>query len=249
MENIEKTKDYGIFKYLKGNRPLNRNHVKKLKSSIENNNLLNLHPIIINEKFEIIDGQHRLECAKQLGYEIYFIQSDKVHDEHLIDCNVNQKSFEVENFVGYFATKDGNTEYIRLKTFMNRTNLKPKSILCLIIGNVSNDLLLFLKTGKFKLPTDGDADKLIDFYCDFIVYIQDKRIRPLSMFSNHYFAKALRWIYKTDGFEMTIFFKKLDLRWFDLKPQLNAEGWYKLLINIYNFKNHNKIEEEYGAAK
>ena len=106
MEQVQKTKNYAQFKYLLGNRPIDRYHLRKLRESIENNNHLNLHPIIVNQDFEIIDGQHRFEVARDLGLDVYFIKSDIIKDEHLIDCNVNQKSFEVENFIEFFATKE-----------------------------------------------------------------------------------------------------------------------------------------------
>ncbi len=108
MNQIEKTKEYSKFKHLKGNRPIQKYHLKKLKQSIEKDNCLNLHPIIVNKNFEIIDGQHRLEVAKQLDLDIFFIQSESVKDEHFIEGNVNQKSLEVENYIDYFAIKDKN---------------------------------------------------------------------------------------------------------------------------------------------
>ncbi len=249
MDQIEKTKDYSIFKLLTGNRPLNRAHLKKLKESIEKNNHLNLHPIVVNQNYEIIDGQHRLECAKQLNVDIFFIRSDKVVDEHLIDCNVNQKSFECENYIDYFAIKDKKPEYIQLKRMLEISGLKPKALLTLILGTVSTNLLEFLKTGKFKFPAAEDPKNVMDFYYDFISYAKDKRLKPISMFTNHNFTRSLRWLFKTTGFETSIFFKKLDMRWFDLKPQRTAEDWYSLLINIYNFKNHSRLENEYALER
>ncbi len=246
MDQIEKTKDYSIFKFLKGNRPLNRAHLKKLKASIEKNNHLNLHPIVVNQNYEIIDGQHRLECAKQLNVHIFFIRSDKVVDEHLIDCNVNQKSFECENYIDYFAIKDKKPEYIQLKRMLEISGLRPKALLTLILGTVSTNLLEFLKTGKFKFPAIEDTKNVMEFYYNFIAYAKDKRLKPISMFTNHNFTRSLRWLFKTTGFETSIFFKKLDMRWFDLKPQRTAEDWYSLLINIYNFKNHSRLENEYA---
>ncbi len=245
MEQVEKTNEYSKFKYLTGNRPLNRSHLKKLKTSIETNNHLNLHPIIVNQNFEVIDGQHRLECARQLGVEVFYIKSDQIKDEHLIDCNVNQKGFECENYIEFFAVKDKKPEYIQLRDMMKVSGLKPKALLTLILGVVSTNILEFLKTGKFKFPSTEDPKKIMDFYADFSTYAKDKRLKPLSMFSNHNFTRALRWIFKTNGFESSIFFKKLDLRWFDLKPQRTSEDWYSLLISIYNFKNHNRIEDEF----
>lgn len=242
MEQIEKTKEYHVFKTLDGNRPLIKSHIKKLKESVSNNNFLNLHPIVVNENFEIIDGQHRLEVAKQLGVEIFYILSSKVTDDHLITSNVNQKGWEVENYIDFYACKHKIEPYIQFKQMMIQSGLKPKAILNLTLGIVSTNLLQFLKTGKFKFPASENPQKILDFYCDFIAYARDKRIRPLSMFTNHHFTKSFRWLYRTTGFETNIFFKKLDLKWFDLKPQRTAEEWYQLILSIYNFKNHNRIE-------
>lgn len=249
MEQIEKTKDYDKFKILKGNRPIDRYHLKKLKESIEKDNRLNLHPIIVNQDFEIIDGQHRCEAAKQLGIDIFFIKSESVSDEHLIDCNVNQKSFEVENYIDYFAIKEKKEEYIQLRNMLKSSGLKPKALLTLILGTVSTNLLEFLKTGKFRFPVNQEPLEVLNFYFDFSIYVKDKRIKPLSIFTNHNFTRALRWLFKTTNFDACIFFKKLDLRWFDLKPQRNSEEWYQLLISIYNFKNHNRIDSEYALEK
>lgn len=246
MDQVEKTKDYDKFKILTGNRAVERHHLKKLKASIEKSNHLNLHPIIVNNNFEVIDGQHRLQAARELQVEIFYIQSANIEDDHLIDCNVNQKSFDVENYINYFAIKDKKEEYIQLKNMLKASGLKPKAILTLILGTVSANILEFLKTGKFKFPTNHDPKMILNFYYDFKAYAADKRIKPLSIFSNHNFTRALRWLFLTQGFEHTIFFKKLDLQWFELKPQRTAEDWYKLLISIYNYKNHAKIEGEYG---
>lgn len=248
MEQVEKTQDYTKFNLLSGNRPIDKGHLRKLKKSIEENNRLNLHPIIVNKNFEIIDGQHRLQAAKELGVDIYYIKSDTINDDHLIESNVNQKSFEAENYIEYFSTKNKLPDYVELRNYMNMTKLKPKAILTLILGSVSTEILQFLKTGKFKLPKDKAYEKHILSYLDFMAYVNDKRVKPISMFSNHYFTKAYRWICLTNGFEYEVFVKKLDQRWFDLKPQRGAEEWYRLLLSIYNFKNHNRIEDEYAKS-
>src|SRR5690348_12851099 len=112
MSQIQKTNDYQIFKKMDGNRNLDRFHLRKLSSSIQKDNQLSVHPIIVNKDFYVIDGQHRLEVAKSLGLEIFYVQSDTVTDLHVIDGNVNQKSFEVSNYIDYFAIKEKNPVYI-----------------------------------------------------------------------------------------------------------------------------------------
>lgn len=244
MPEIVKTKNYELFKKMDGNRHLDRYHLKKLALAIKEDNQLDVHPIIVNKDYFVIDGQHRLEAAKQLNCDIYYIKSDTVTDLHVIGGNVNQKSYEVENYIDYFAIKEKKSEYIHLKDMLKSSGLKPKALLTLILGVVSPNLLDFLKTGKFKFPSSDEPLEVLNFYFDFAAYVNDKRLKPFSMFTNHNFTRALRWLFKTVGFDQSIFFKKLDMRWFDLKPQRAAEDWYALLIGIYNFKNQNRLENE-----
>ncbi len=245
MNQIEKTRDYNKFHKLLGNRPIDKGNIKRLEKAIEKDNQLNLHPIIVNGDFEIIDGQHRLEVAKRLNLEIFYLKSEQVTDDHMIEANVNQKVFEVTNYIDYFAIRERKSDYIQLKEMIHTTGLKPKALLTLILGSVNSSLLDFLKTGKFKFPTKEEPLEIINFYFDFSAYVNDKRITPFTMFTNHNFTRALRWLSKTTGFSQEIFFKKLDLRWFDLKPQRTSENWYELLLNIYNYKNQTRIEDEY----
>jgi hypothetical protein len=245
---IQHTKNYEIFQKMEGNRHLDTKHLRKLRASIQRENQLAIHPIIVNKQMSVIDGQHRLEVAKELGLDIFYIKSENVSDIHLIEGNVNQKSWEVENFIDYFAIKEKKSDYIKLKELIKLTSLKPKAILSLMIGAISPILLEFLKTGKFQFPSDIDPKALVDFFLRFQDYANDKKLRPVSMFTNFNFTKALRWVYHTTNFSEDIFFKKLDLKWFELKPQRTAQDWYKLLINIYNYKNYDKISDEWSNS-
>lgn len=56
---IKKTFNYKMFKILKPNRKINNSHVRKLMESISARDLSEFYPILINEKNEVIDGQHR----------------------------------------------------------------------------------------------------------------------------------------------------------------------------------------------
>lgn len=246
---IQNTKNYDQFQKMVGNRGLDKKHLRKLRESILRENQLSIHPIIVNKDMAVIDGQHRLEVAKELGVDIYYIQSDNVSDLHLIEGNANQKSWDVENYINYFAVKERNESYIILKSLMASSGLKPKALMTLLIGSISPAILEFLKIGKFQFPKFTDPKVLIEFFLRFKSYVQDKKIKPYSMFTNYNFTRSLRWIYLTCNFDQETFFKKLDLKWFDLKPQRTAEDWYKLLISIYNFRNNDKISDEWTQSK
>lgn len=60
---IYKTKDYTSFRAIVSNREVNKAHVKKLAASIRKKNLLYIRPVIVNDRMEIIDGQHRVAAC------------------------------------------------------------------------------------------------------------------------------------------------------------------------------------------
>ena len=68
---IHSTGDLSVFKILDGNRNINLGNVDRLVKSIEENGFLQM-PIIVNENYEVIDGQHRLMAAKKINSIIYY---------------------------------------------------------------------------------------------------------------------------------------------------------------------------------
>ncbi|MEQ9286955.1 MAG: ParB N-terminal domain-containing protein [Cyclobacteriaceae bacterium] len=68
---VFETNDYSSFKKIKGNRGIDPQHVNRLEHSFKKKHLKT--PILLNEKMEIVDGQHRVEAAKNLNLPVYYI--------------------------------------------------------------------------------------------------------------------------------------------------------------------------------
>ena len=68
---VQTTSNYSLFTSLEGNRNVNKLHVKRLKESMQKKYLFTV--IIVNEKYQIIDGQHRFTACKgiRVAYKIY----------------------------------------------------------------------------------------------------------------------------------------------------------------------------------
>jgi len=81
ISQVQTTMDYSMFKPIDGNRNKNELHIARLKTSMALNYLFTV--IIVNEKYEIIDGQHRFECIKDLGLPLYYIMC-----KGLLFCNI-----------------------------------------------------------------------------------------------------------------------------------------------------------------
>ena len=68
---IHITRDYSMFKSVKGNRAIDKGHVQKLIREMKKKDL-DL-PIFINENDEVVDGQHTLQARKELGRPVRYL--------------------------------------------------------------------------------------------------------------------------------------------------------------------------------
>ena len=67
------TKDYDMFEFLDTNRQPNTRIINKLEKSIKEHGVQ--IPIIVNDKKQIVDGQHRFWALRKLGYQVPYIIS------------------------------------------------------------------------------------------------------------------------------------------------------------------------------
>jgi hypothetical protein len=112
---VLKTKDLSIFKTISGNRPVNLQHVRRLAYSMKENGVL-VNPIIVNEYGYVVDGQHRLEAAREVKGSIYYIivNGYNLHEVHTL--NLNQKNWAKKDYMLGYAEM-GVESYIKLKEF------------------------------------------------------------------------------------------------------------------------------------
>lgn len=151
---IKGTKDYAIFKVLPGNRIKTKAHVQELMQSFETLTplLREARPIIVNEEYEIIDGQHSLEAAIQTGEVAWFVIVPGLKVTETRAINSTQKGWTVPDYVASYAL-----EIPDYKTLMEIHEEYPVAYTRL------TGLLMFraygggwagktLRTGKYRLP-------------------------------------------------------------------------------------------------
>lgn len=111
---IQSSKDYNKFSFIGANRDTSRGHIENLKKAFEENgNLTEVQPILVNDRFEIIDGQHRFNVCKELGVEIYFTQVPglTVHDARSL--NILHRRWHLSDYIESYA-RAGDTNYQEL---------------------------------------------------------------------------------------------------------------------------------------
>jgi len=99
---IYETKDYKMFQIIPSNRQLYPNTL--LEKNILKTNKLRFNPMIVNQHYEIIDGQHRLDVAERNNLPIYFVidNDSKIDDMMMIQA---AKGWISKDYVHYFATR------------------------------------------------------------------------------------------------------------------------------------------------
>jgi len=146
---MKKTSNYDMFNLIKANRALTEEHVESLMASIGRINLLSENPILVNEKMEVVDGQHRLQACKRLNIPVYYqvkkLGSDT--DDTLILLNHNQRSWKLSDFVHHFATK-GYKEYKKIMEIVDSGyNMSNAIAVCYqYLGGASRQI----RSGEFK---------------------------------------------------------------------------------------------------
>lgn len=159
---ILQTTDFELFKTIKGNRPINANHVVKLINDIEEKNLLPDNPIKVNKNMEIVDGQHRYQAAKALNLPIYYIIMEDGGDLSDVQrLNRNIKVWSALDYLNSYIAL-GNKEYIALKEFADSYRLSVPISLRIMggTGGQHRKLLEEFQSGQFYARDTEHAESL-----------------------------------------------------------------------------------------
>lgn len=161
------TRDYGIFSILQGNRSLNKSKIKRIVEEIgAGTNLLKLCPIIVSEegnKLKVIDGQHRLEVAKQIKSNVWYVICDPLTLYQIAKVNSNTEKWTGKDFINCYA-QTGNPSYVKLKEFATVYGFPLSVNLALLQnGTMKNDTggsksaQKAFETGAFKVRKEDEA--------------------------------------------------------------------------------------------
>ena len=108
---IYESMDYDKFILIEANREVGA--VKELIDSINHIGVMPI-PIIVNEKWEVIDGQHRFTAWKELGKPILYVTVKGLTVEACPWLNRGQKNWKSVDYVHLYSSL-GNANYRLLK--------------------------------------------------------------------------------------------------------------------------------------
>jgi len=227
VNQVYVTNDYTKFKTKDGNRSLNELHLKRLKSSVEENDLLHANPILVNEQFEIIDGQHRFNVCEALSKPIYYIMVKGLGLHEIQILNANAKNWKMEDYIDGYCNL-GFQEYCYLKNIMNKSNLGITPLLSMFSYGNNGDSAISLKNGTLQLPYKTRGLIILKWINDWMQYYSSANRRT--------FIISLVQLYNIQGYSHDKMMQKMKYQSTKLVDCTNSKTYLALLEEIYNFK-------------
>lgn len=131
---VQCTRDYDKFQTNDYNRPLCIEHINRLAAITNFEKSFPYHPIIVNQDFVIIDGHHRYAAARIRQIPIYYMIQPGATEEHIMECNANQKHWEAKDYLDYHV-KRNNPDFIFISAMREEYKIHM-SLLNLVINRI-----------------------------------------------------------------------------------------------------------------
>lgn len=236
VTNIQvfKTKDYDQFKKLQGNRNINKSQVEGLIDSINKVGYQPV-PILVNEKGEIIDGQHRLEAAKHLGIHIYYVVQYGAGAEEVMQLNLRRGNWTVYDFISFYSA-NGNENYVKLNEYAEQfTDIGIIDVAMCLSDAKSRNIQRPLRNGQYQIIETEETVECLHFISDCIHSLS------LIQGGEQQYVPILVGLYKMNLIDEERMKLAINQYAETMASAYNANDALKELQKVYNYrKRHNE---------
>ena len=233
---VHTTTDYFLFKPVDGNRNMNKLHLLRLKKSIASNYLFTV--IIVNEKHEIIDGQHRFECVHELKMPLHYVicKGYGLNEVHIF--NQNSRTYNAEDYLTGYCNV-GNENYLTYKKFKENFKIGHNECMAMLTGANTGGGHMFdaFKNGLFVVTHLQEATKRAEKIW-MLKDIYDGYLRRAFVF-------ALLALFSKEQFEFTEFLQKVKNQPSALTDCHDSDSYLSLIEEIYNYRRREKVNLRY----
>lgn len=185
--NIYKTFKYDVFKFVKGNRKPNKKNYSKLVKSMKEEQLI--LPICVNDKFEIIDGQHRFSACRDLGLPVYYYMVNNYGIEQVKRANIVSSNWRKEDYLHLFL-EENDEDYVEFNSIIENYDITISNLLkvfALIQGKNVAAVSYEFENGTFVLDGKHLVIEFLMALEDFNFFESYKTIQFISAFMKLYF--------------------------------------------------------------
>lgn len=227
------TSDYAMFHFLKGNRDLNEPKINKIVKSVTAGlNFFKYCPIMVNENYFIIDGQHRFYASKKLKLPIYYVIVPNFSLRQIAEINNNQSKWKVRDFMNCYIDADINRDHYKLlEKLQSETHINVSTMISLLMyGKVAQGG----QTDAFR-----DGNFIVKFHNETVNLIE--KARQFEVFSAKWqeraFLQAIEKLLDSDKYNHDALLKKLQKHELTIEKRSTCKEYLQHLEELFNHRN------------
>lgn len=227
---VVETKNYAMFKRLTGNRCDIERRAKGLKKSIATYG--QIIPIMVNELNEVIDGQARLECCRQLDIPVKYLVTNGLTVDECREANSKSNNWKLIDYIDSYA-ESGEVSYVYLKHLVTRfSEIGIKPIVTITSG--LKEWNHAVKQGKFVCDERRyeDACAALSYCIRFLPFIKNAGGGGRA----EYYYVALGFCYLLPEVDSELLYEKVKMNQLGLIPVTNTEQALTSIEKIYNYR-------------
>ena len=244
---IKTTTDYERFKpWLPANRDIDNAHVDHLMGLIQEDG--QKVPIIVNEKDQVIEGQHRLLACEKLHQPVAYMVCDKASIKDTRKMNNSQKSWKFNDYLKSYShhTHYNHLEYTKIVTFIDDYSLNNTVSLTLLCPSDYVRGRRRFKEGDFQVENLKQAQEQAE------TLLKIKAFAPDLVRIVKFCIALFKASEKIKGFKMSTAIRQIEKNRVLFATCNNQESWLETLTKsngVYNkglnktLKITNKIVE------
>lgn len=233
MSKVFVTDKYDKFSLTNLNRKI-EGRVEQFKEAIRvGKNFLEEYPIIVNEDFVVLDGQHRFYAAKEMGVLLYYIISQKYTIDDIARTNAMQKAWTATDYLDTNVNR-GVEDYQILQAFMEKYGLGIEVSRSILVGaKMGLPQRNAFKNGEFKIKDYNKAVKIAEHIHQFREYFDGWKERIFVFAIINLFNHPE---YNPDEMIMKVSYQNNKLR-----KCTDVKSYMRMLEEIYNYKRRETV--------
>ncbi len=229
---IYSTADYKRFKFIDGNRFVSEKKVENLIKIINDGlDILKYAPIIVDNDYNIIDGQHRYHVCLKLKRSVCYIIAPSKNVSEIAKINTAMDKWKLTDYLDSYVTIM-NPDYMELEQFMEKYGFSIGVSLALLGRGKAADggtMLARFKNGYFKIKDRDEANRIAGLLMDYKKYTE--------LFSQRPFVRAINQLILHENYDHKKMMEKLAQSKIVLEKKQTPKDYVMQLEKIFNFHN------------
>jgi len=256
QQTVQTTNDYARFKYLDGNRELKESNTKSIFNQIAQHG--QRIPIVVNERNEIIDGQHRLEACKRLSIPVKFIVDVGATIDHVISANIVGQKWSLMDYVNRYRIQ-GNENYERLYEFIiecKKHDISTSAAMHIVSNGKSYKGYYMYEDGKIRQHGGSFKMKKLYYVGDDVklgFFRMNKTQEPMTrlesivqfkhfaFYKKTFFINAILQVMRIDDFDLKRLKQAADTYPNRFVNEPDVDGFVKMFESVYNYRAKVKL--------